>query len=319
MQKRGFPPNYKSPAKYAWLDGEFVPWLEAKVHVRTVAFIHGANVFEGVRAYWNKEQEELYILKLHEHMDRLFQSMKMLRLTISFSKEELSNALVELIVKNEFKEDVHARPTAYFGLGEINTVDPNRVYMGACITADPRAPRTVLKTGINCCVSSWERISDRTLPPRIKASANYLNGRLAHVQARVDGYDYPIFLNHEGRVTEGTAACVMLVRNGVVITPSVTSNILESITRASLLKLFREELGVEAIEREVDRTELYIADEIFTCGTNSEITPVVSVDRIPVADGKPGRLTCQMQDLYFDIVRGNNKKYMNWLTPVYKC
>ncbi|MFC1939521.1 branched-chain amino acid transaminase [Chloroflexota bacterium] len=317
MQQRACPPNYKAPAKYAWMDGEIIPYDDAKIHVRAIVIQHGANVFEGIKAYWNQKEEELYILKLSEHMDRLFQSMKMTRMAIPFSKDELCEASIELLAENEFKEDVHFRPTSYVGLGDTYTVDPDAVYMGHFITAVPRPAPASLKTGYHCCISSWERISDRVMPPRIKAAGNYLNSRLAALQAKVDGYDYPILLNHEGRVTEGPAACLLMVRNGKVISPSITSNILESITRKTLLQLVRAELGIETVEREVDRTELYIADEIFFCGTRREVTPVVSVDRIAVGDGNPGPLTLKIQDMYFDIARGKVPKYKSWLTPVY--
>ena len=316
MKEEEYFDRYKDKVKYGWMDGEFVPFPEAKLHVRAISF-YGANVFEGIRAYWNEEKQELYIFRLKEHIDRLFNSMKMLRMSIAFSNEDIFNAQVELLSRNEFREDIHSRPTAYFGLGDINTVDPDKVYMGACITAIPSPKASGIETGVHCCISSWQRISDQDMPPRIKMAANYMNGRLGSVQAKADGYDHPIYLNHEGRVTESTGACILMVRDGVVIAPPITANLLESITRATLLKLFREELGVEAVERDVDRTELYIADEVFMCGTGNQVTPVISVDRFPVADGQPGSITRKIQDLFFEIVRGNLPKYRDWLTPVY--
>ncbi len=318
MNQGGYPPNYKFPAKYAWMDGAIVPWSEARLHVNSGAVTQAASVFEGIRAYWNREQEELYVFKLAEHLDRLFDSsMKILRLSIPFSRQDLADALVELIKRNEFREDIHLRTTCYFGLGERQSVDPAEVYMGACITAGPLPQSSAIKTGIQCCVSSWERISDHSQPPRIKAAANYLSVRLATIQAKVDGYDDALLLNREGKVSEAPVSCIFMVRNGTVITPPITSNILESITRTTLIHIYREELGIETVERDIDRTELYIAEELFLCGTGREVTPVVSVDRLPVADGQPGPLTRQVQDMYFDIVRGKSEKYLNWLTPVY--
>lgn len=317
MNGKEYPPGFTIPAEYAWMDGDFVPWTEARVHVGSPAFTQGASVFEGVRAYWNQEEEQLYVLKLDEHLNRLFSSMKMLRLTLPFSKPDLANAVTGLLLKNEFKEDTYLRINSYFGLGDRQSVDPAQVHMGACITAVPSPQPPIVESGINCCVSSWERASDHIQPPRIKAAANYFTVRLSTIQARVDGYDEALLLNHEGRVSEAPNACLFIVRDGVVITPTITSNILESITRAILLNLFQDELATGTVEREIDRTELYLADEAFLCGTGREITPVVSIDRLPIGDGQVGSLTRQMQSVYFDAVRGKNKKYQGWLLPVY--
>lgn len=319
MNGKGYPPGFTVPAEYAWMDGEFVHWTQARVHVSSLAFTQGASTFEGVRAYWNKEEGQLYILKLDEHLNRLFNSMKMLRLTIPFSKQDLAKVVVELLVKNEFRKDVYLRVNSYFGLGDRQSVDPAQVHTGACITAVPSSQTPIIESGIHCCFSSWERISDRVQPPRIKAAANYFTVRLSTIQARVDGYDEALLLNHEGRVSEAPNACLFIVRNGVVITPLITNNILESITRATLLNLFHDELDTETMEREIDRTELYLADEVFLCGTGREITPVVSVDRLLVGDGRVGSLTRQIQSVYFDAVRGKNEKYKGWLLPVYSC
>jgi branched-chain amino acid aminotransferase len=314
---KGYPPDFAVPAECVWMDGEFVHWAQATVHVSSLAFTQGASIFEGIRAYWNNEKEQLYILKLDEHLNRLFNSMKMIRLTIPFSKQDLAQAVVELLSKNKFREDVYLRVNSYFGLGDRQSVDPTQVYMGACITAVPSLQPHIIERGINCCVSSWERSSDRVQPPRIKAAANYFTVRLSTIQAKVDGYDEALLLNHEGRVSEAPNACLFIVRNGVVITPEITNNILESITRATLLNLFHDELDTETMEREVDRTELYLADEVFLCGTGREITPVVSIDRLLVGDGRVGSLTRQIQSVYFDAVCSKNEKYKGWLLPVY--
>ena len=302
--------------RWAWLDGEFVPWAEAKLHVRTECVMRGANVFEGVRGYWDERAAELRVLQLDEHLDRLHRSMKVLRLEIPWSRRDLREISLELLRRNELREDVHLRPTVYFGEGDGFAHTPETIHMGAFITATTQRARRNT-TGIACAVSSWQRISDRDVPPRVKAAGNYINARLAIVQARVDGYDNAILLNADGKVTEAPAACLFLIRDGVAVTPTVTSGILDSLTRSTLLRLFRDELGVAVEEREVDRTELYHADEVFLCGTHTEVLPVVSVDRYPVGSGAVGTLTATLRDLFFDIVRGRVAKYGAWLTPVY--
>lgn len=305
-------------AKYIWLDGQFVPAEEAKIHVSTECVMRGANVFEGIRAYWNESHQEMFIFRIREHMDRMFDvSMKIMRMSIPYTKEDLINISIELIKKNEFREDIHMRPTVYFGRGKNFGFRPEDIFTGAFISAAPHPPRPALEKGIKCCVPSWIRISDKNVPPRIKAGANYHNGRLALYDAHINGYNDIIMLNDSGRVSEAHGSNIFIVRKGIPITPSVTEGILEGITGNALIELFRSEMGIEPIERPVDRTELYVADEIFTCGTNMEITPVISVDNYTVGDGKPGQLTKKIQDIYFGIVRGNNPKYKHWLTSVY--
>lgn len=306
-------------AEYVWLDGEFVPWADAKIHVETDCVRRGSNVFEGIRAYWNKTEQELYIFRFREHMERLYNSAKVMRMQPRFSQADLTAAAVELIAKNRFQQDVAFRPVIYFGIGKDSfSYTPDSIYTGAYITAVASPSKLGAPAGLHACVSSWARISDRDMPPRIKAGANYHNGRLAAVQASVDGYDAAILLNDRGHVAEGPGACVFLIRHGVPITPSVSSSILESITRATVLQLLERELGLPPVERPVDRTELYMADEIFFCGTAYEITPIVSVDRYPVGNGTMGSVTEQLRTHYAEIVRGLNPHYAYWLHPVYR-
>jgi branched-chain amino acid aminotransferase len=304
--------------EYAWMNGEFIPWGEAKLHVTTDAVRFGSSVFEGMRGYWNESEGQLYLFRMEEHLKRLSQSMKMMRMTLPYSLSEIRDACVGVLAKNNLREDVHLTPTAYFGIGEaFFSYKPGTIDVGAYLFAGPR--KSILGTGegIDVCVSSWMRISDRDIPPRIKAGANYQNGRLATVQAVEDGYDTALLLNERGKVAEGPGACVFLVRDGTALTPPVTAGILESITRATLIQLLREEMSVTVVEREIDRTELYIADEVFMCGSAFEVYPVFSVDRYPVGEGKVGPLTAQLQTQYDDVVRGKNPRYSSWLLPVY--
>jgi len=228
--------------------------------------------------------------------------------------EDCERLFIELLRKNEFKEDVHARHVACLeGFGHFSAKEP----VGIHIVAQARGRGYDVENGIRCAVSSWLRINDNSIPPRIKAGANYQNSRLATLHAKEDGYDQPILLNSNGKVAEGPGACLFIVRRGVVATPTVTAGILESVTRTTLLELFPSELKIQVQEREIDRTELYVLEEAFFCGSGAEITPVVSIDKFPVGDGNPGPITRQIQEVYFDIVRGNNPKYIKWCTSIY--
>jgi branched-chain amino acid aminotransferase len=309
---------FDGKVKYIWMDGQLVPREEAKLHVETECVMRGANVFEGLRAYWNDSLRDLFIFRIQDHMDRLFDtSMKLMRMTLPYTKKDLIGATCELIKANQLREDIHMRPTVYFGMGKNFGFRPEDIFTGAFITAQPLAVRSTLQKGLKCCVSSWVRISDRSVPPRIKSGANYQNNRLALYEALLNGYDNTIILTEGGKVSEGHGSNIFIVRDGVAITPPLTQDILEGITRKTLLELFPKEMGVTVLEREIDRTELYVADEVFLCGSNMEITPVVSIDHYPVGKGEQGPLTQRIQEVYFRAAKGIDEKYKPWLTPVY--
>ncbi len=304
--------------KFLWFNGAIVPWEDAKVHVSTATVLRGANVFEGVRAYWNTDERELYIFRNDEHMARLWNSTKIMRMTVPWTKEELTRAQIEVIRANGFEGTVWFRLTLYVGDGE-DVWPPEQAPIGGFIT--PRlAPHSQgIFEGIDSNISSWTRIGDTTVPPRVKAGANYHNSRFAVMEARTNGYSsQPIFLNERGKVSEGPGACLCMVRDEVLVTAPVTANILESITRATVLELARDALGLKVQEREIDRTELYIADEVFFCGSGWEITPVKSIDRYPIGKGQPGPLTKRLQEVYFSVAEGRVPQYRRWLTPVYR-
>lgn len=301
-----------------WFNGALVPWDDAKVHVSSATVLRGANIFEGVRAYWNTEERELFIFRNDEHMVRLWNSAKIMRMSIPWTKEELTQAQIDVIRANHFEGTVWFRLTLYVGEGEEQTWPPEKLPIGGFIL--PRlAPHSPgITEGIDSCISTWTRIGDTTVPPRVKAGANYHNSRFAVTEARLNGYSaQPILLNERGKVSEGPGACLFMVRDGTLVTAPVTSNILESITRATVLQLASEMLRLRVQEREIDRTELYIADEAFFCGSGWEITPIRSVDRYSIGSGQPGPITKRLQDVYFSVTEGRVPQYRQWLTPVY--
>jgi branched-chain amino acid aminotransferase len=305
--------------RFAWMNGTVIPWGECVLHGRSAGGFMGANVFEGVRAYWSAGAGELFVFKHEEHLQRLGRSMKTVRLEVPFTLAEIGQGALDLLRANEFREDAHFIPVAFFGMGAhgFNTLGPT-VDNGVYVTAVPWPQPAALWSGVAAGIASWRRISDDTVPPRLKAGANYQNSRLAQAEARVNGYDTAIILNPRGTVAEGPGACVMMVRDGRLVTPPVTAGILESITRATLMDLAARELGVAVVEREVDRTELYVADEVFMCGSGLEVLPITSVDRIPVGEGSRGPLTRRIQEVYFAAARGELPAYRRWLTPVYQ-
>jgi branched-chain amino acid aminotransferase len=307
-----------STADFVWMDGEIVPWSDARIHVSADAVLRGANVFEGMRAYWHPEERQLYIFRNEEHLRRLRQSAKIMRMSIPYTDEQLTRAFIDLIRKNRFTDNVHFRPVVYFDTGEPNAWEPSEIRTGAFVLAFSRPPSPTAKTGIQSCVSSWRRNSDNASPSRIKAAGNYHNSRLAHVDARIKGFGAPVMLNDRGEVAESPSSCFMMVRDGVVITPPVNADILESITRDTLIKLYRKELGVEVVERGIDRSELYIADEAFFCGSGAEVVPIVGIDHYPVGDAKVGPLTQQIQEIYFRVAVDKAGEYSKWVLPVYR-
>jgi branched-chain amino acid aminotransferase len=303
-------------AKYVWMDGELVPWQEATVHASHLGWSTMGGVFEGIKAYWRADEAELYGWQFGEHYRRFADSMRLQRMRPAFTPEQLVEASVELLRANDCRTDTYVRPLAWHADATwFGHLEDSRT--GIVITTAPFG--SVLGTGkaIRACVSSWTRVGDNQLSPRIKCISNYQNSRMALLEATLDGYDQPILLNSAGRVTEGPAACLFIVRDGVAITPSLTSGILESITRKAILRFCREELAIPTQEREVDRTELYIADEVFFCGTGAEITPVGSVDHYRIGDGGVGPLTKRIEGLFHDVVRGRNPGYATWRIPVY--
>ena len=295
-----------------YFNGEFVPWREARVHVFSPFAKYGAAVFEGIRGYWSERRERMLLFRLREHMERLQLSQRIMRFEEMAPADELSAATIELVRRNAFRTPVHIRPTVYVdGDGGSSARGP----IGTFITAVPRGTPLRVHEGCTAQISSWERISDRSMPARAKANANYNNARFAGIQAGVDGYDAAIMLNSRGKVSEGQGMCVFLIRDGTAVTPSITSDILESITRDTVLSLLRD-MGIAARERDVDRSEFLAASEAFFCGTGWEITPINAVDGVPVGTGCPGPMTKRLQEVYFDLVKGVTDDRPEWISEV---
>lgn len=306
---------YEEEVKYIYFGDGFVPYQQAKIHVLAPAVRYGATAFEGIRGYWNNNEKELYVIQLKEHMERLLQSAKLMAFDPSHTVRDLCDLTLETIRKNELKKDIHIRAMICLdGKGAVHAAGPTILV----IAAMPMGRLFDIENGINCCVSSWTRISDNTISPRIKCTANYQNSRMAMVQAKKDGYDNTIILNANGKVSEGPGACLFIVRRGKPITVPVTSGILESITRETLIVLFKEYLNIEVEIREIDRTELYVAEEAFLCGSGAEITPILNIDKYKLNGAHVGPLTKKIQKLFFQIVRGEIPDHPEWRTPVYR-
>ena len=305
--------------KYIWRSGELVEWEKATVHISALGWTAVSAVFEGIRAYWNPAGQELNIFHLDAHLKRLFQSMKIMRMVSPYSQKALVQSIRELLQANEYQADAYIQPLAYFGgaiPGYLATLEqPGEVVITARHTESNLSNPKV----VHCNISSWNRISDNVMPPRAKAITNYQNSRYVSTESQINGYDFGIILNQQGKVSEASYACVFIIRDGVAITPPISAGILESITREVVKELLERELQVPVVERDVERTELYIADEAFICGTAVEVQAIGSVDRYQVGDGETGPLVGQLKERLSAIVRGSNPQYAHWLTPVHQA
>jgi branched-chain amino acid aminotransferase len=305
--------NQPMPSPYAYFQGKIVPLEQAKIGVMTHAFNYGTGVFEGIRGNWNEEDQTLYLFRMREHYDRLALSSKIMMLDLHQTADELCALTIEIVERSGYAEDVYLRPLVYKS-SEILGVRLHNLESDTVIFMTP-FPAYLPETA-RCHTSSWRRVNDTGIPPRAKVTGIYANSALAKTEANLNGFDEAIMLNEDGHVSEGSGENIFIIRNGKLISPSPADNILEGITAQSVVTLAKEELGLEFVERSIDRTELYIADEIFMTGTAAHLTPIVEVDRRPVGTGEVGPITRKLSDLFYDCIRGKNKKYSHWCTPV---
>jgi branched-chain amino acid aminotransferase len=300
-------------APFMSLNGRIVGYDDCVVHAFNGAVKYGAAVFEGLRGYFNPDRNDVYVFRLREHLERLRYGMRVLRLDPVFDEAFLTESLIGMIRANGLRETVHLRMIAYLdGDDELAATGPVGLVCGAV----PRARSRAVTEGVHVCVSSYTRIADNALPPRVKCTANYVNNRAAELEARRNGFDGVLMLTDRGKVSEGSGACMFMVRDGVLHTPDTTSDILESITRDTILRLAHE-LGLAVQERTIDRHEVYAANEAFWCGSGYEVQPILSLDRLSIGEGRPGEITRALQNRYFEVVEGRTNDHLAWRTSVY--
>ncbi|MCK6564722.1 MAG: branched-chain amino acid transaminase [Dehalococcoidia bacterium] len=300
------------PTRHAYFQGNVVPLEQAKIGVMTHAFNYGTAVFEGIRGNWNPDDQTVYLFRVREHMERLVQSAKILTMEVRDSVDRLCDLSVEIVERSGFAEDVYLRPMVYLASEQLG-VRLHNLQSDTLIFLTPFP--AYLPEVARCHTSTWRRVDDTGIPPRAKVTGIYVNSALAKTEANLNGFDEAIMLNADGHVSEGSGENIFMVRHGKLITPTPADNILEGITAQSVVELAAKELGVETIQRQIDRTELYIADEIFMTGTAAHLTPVTEVDRRVVGSGRPGPITSRLSQLFFDCIRGKNEKYRHWCTP----
>lgn len=302
--------------KFAFFDGKIVPFAEATVSVMTHAFNYGTGVFGGLRAYWNADEEQLFIFRPQDHFERFIQSASLMRIHIQQSADELVDILAELLRSENYHENCYVRPIAYKST-EMIGVRLHDIDDAMTMFAIPFGSYIPNEDGAHVCFSSWRRVDDNAIPARGKIVGAYANSALIKSDAILSGYDEALVLNQEGHVTEASAANLFIVRKGVVITPPPQSDVLEGVVRRTLIELMRNELNLEVVERDIDRTEIYVADEVFLCGTGVQVAAVTRVEHRPIGTARIGTITRRIRDLFFEVVSGRVEKYRDWLTPVY--
>jgi branched-chain amino acid aminotransferase len=301
--------------KYAYFRGKIVPFEKATISIMTHGFNYGTGVFEGIRGYWNKDQKKMYLLKLKEHYQRMIKSCNALQIKVDLSIKELIDLTVKLVKKNGYEQDVYIRPLGYkseekIGLGLQGIEDDIAIYLA------PFGNYLDVSSGIKVCISKYRRISGHSMPVGAKLTGTYFNSSLAKSDALRRGFVEAITLSHKGNVAEGSGENLFMVKNGKLITPPLSDDILPGITRKAIIQLAKNELGIKCIEKSFKPAALYKADELFFCGTGAQISPIVQVEKKKIGKGKVGPITTQLQEIYFKAVRGEMPKYKSWVTPV---
>lgn len=312
------PKNGISPADegYAYFEGRIVPMSEAKISVATHALQYGTACFEGIRGYWNEQQQQLYVLKMREHYERMAASWNVLHMHPRESIDDLCRITVELLRKQALRQNTYIRPLTYKSSCTIR-LTLQELEDAVAIYAFPMGNYVDISGGLRVCTSSWRRANSNAMPVRAKVTGAYVNSSLAVDDAKTAGFDEAIMLTDDGTVSEGSSCNLFILRNGKFSTPAVSEDILEGITRNALIEMIGREFGMEVEERRIDRTELYAANEIFFCGTGVQVSPVTSVDHRPIGSGQPGPFTMKLQSLYLSVCRGEHERYRHWVTPVY--
>jgi branched-chain amino acid aminotransferase len=301
--------------RYAYFRGEIVPYADAKVGVLTHALNYGTAVFGGLRGYWNAEEAQLFLFRPHDHFRRFLDSARLLLMEFDESPETLTSKTIALLKMDDYRQDVYVRPLAYKS-DEIIGVKLHNLTAELSIVAIPFQKYVSNDTNAHITVSSWRRVDDNVIPARGKISGAYANSAFIKTDAALSGFDEALVLNQDGHISEGSAMNVFMLRNGTVITPPVTDNILEGITRRTVIELMRSELGLPVIERPIDRTEVYLCDEFLMTGTAAQITAVTRVDHRPIGMGEMGPVASALRRLFDQVVRGQHPKYRHWNTPV---
>jgi branched-chain amino acid aminotransferase len=304
------------PNTWVFFNGELVRYEDVHIPPMTHALHYGTGCFEGIRAYWNAEHAQLYLLHPAIHYDRLRKSGRVLRMELPYQTTELVEWTLEILRRNEYQTDVYVRPLLFASSEEIG-VRLHDVQVSFLIYSAPMGEYIAVDNGIRCVTSSWQRVSDLAIPARAKVTGSYVNSALAKSEALEAGFDEAIMLTANGHVSEGSAENLFIFKDGAFITPPVTDDVLEGVTRQLLMTLIRDELHLPVVERSIDRTELYTCDELFLCGTGAQVSPVVEVDRRCVGDGLVGPRSRMLQEIYFRAARGENPRYGDWSIPVY--
>lgn len=302
--------------RFAYFDRRIVPIAEAQVNVMTHALHYGTSVFAGMRGYWNAEEEELFIFRPHDHFRRFLQSGKLMRMSLPYTTDELTAILVSLLRAEGYRENCYIRPLAFASTPTIS-VRVHDLDTAVTIFAMPFGSYIANEEGAHVAFSAWRRVDDNAIPARGKIGGAYVNSALSSTDVRLAGYDEAIVLNDDGHVSEMSSANFFIVRDGVAITPPVNSNVLEGIVRRSLIQLLRDELGVTVVERNIDRSEVYLADECFMCGTGVQLSAITRIEHRAIGTGTMGDITGRLRTLFFDVVAGRVPRYRRWLAPVY--